>query len=126
MERRIVPIMPAGSGPCRKQAVHAEVRCTDGTIYEGSNSCLRPQPTCPRKGMPTGTGYELCVSICQQQGHAEVMALLAAGKHAQGGTLHVNGHTYACEACKGAARLAGIARLVVDGTEQPLAPTGAA
>ncbi len=63
--------------------------------------------------MPTVEGYELCRSVCNQLGHAEVNAIKLAGKHASGATLDVEGHTYACEECLSAARKAGITEVIV-------------
>lgn len=90
-------------GPCAKQTVTATIVTPDGRRFVGTNHCNNAQMTCPRAGMPTGVGYELCKSICQQEAHAEVNALRAAGEHARGGTLYLTGHTYACEPCKAAA-----------------------
>lgn len=63
--------------------------------------------------MPTGQGYELCTNVCQQQGHAEVQALRAAGEAALGATLYLQGHSYACDPCIAACRAAGIAGIVI-------------
>jgi len=63
--------------------------------------------------MPSGVGYELCRDICQQPAHAEVNALASAGDHALGGTLYLEGHTYACDPCKEAAAKAGIVAIVI-------------
>lgn len=101
------------SGPCVKQTVTAVVAALDGTRYVGTNDCLNPQTTCPRAGMPTGEGYELCKSVCQQTGHAEVNALRRAGRNARGATLYLTGHTYACDSCKAAATKAGIRTIVI-------------
>lgn len=94
-------------GPCVKQVVKATVVAPNGTHFVATNYCDTPQTTCPRAGMPTGVGYELCKSVCNQQGHAEVNALKLAGKHAKGATVYVEGHSYACENCTRAAHAAG-------------------
>lgn len=112
--------LPPGAGPCRKQIVVARVETAQGDAYEASNYCLRPQATCPRQGMPSGQGYELCRDVCGQPGHAEANALALAGERARGATLTVRGHHYACGSCRAAALRAGIARLVVSGQESPL------
>lgn len=114
--------LPAGAGPCRKQVVEARVVTPEGDAYEATNHCLRPQPSCPREGMATGEGYELCRDVCGQPGHAERNALALAGERARGATLEVRGHDYACRSCRSAALRAGIVRLVVGGQERPLGP----
>lgn len=58
--------------------------------------------------MPTGVGYELCKSICDQPAHAEVAACLAAGEAARGGKLYLEGHYYACDNCKHVAAEHGV------------------
>ena len=60
---------PEGSGPCVKQQVRAYVVTRYGDIFVGTNHCVAPQQTCPRADMPTGVGYELCRSVCQQPAH---------------------------------------------------------
>lgn len=99
---------PKGSGPCVKQTVRATIVAVDGERYVATNYTLNPQTECPRAGMQTGQGYELCRSVCQQPGHAEVNALRIAGDHARGGSLYIEGHTYACDSCLKAAQDAGI------------------
>lgn len=107
--RKVVrELIPDGSGPCAKQTVTATVVASDGTHYVGTNHQRNPVASCPRAGMPTGTGYELCRNVCQQSGHAEVNALRLAGKAAKGATLYVEGHTYACAPCSADASAAGI------------------
>lgn len=98
---------------CAKQEVRATVVTHDGRQhFSSTNYARRPQTACPRAGMPTGVGYELCKSVCDQPAHAEVNALRLAGRRANGGTLYIEGHTYACESCKAAAREAGIVNIV--------------
>ena len=102
-------------GPCAKQRVVAEITTPSGARFYGENLCFRPQETCPRGEMPSGKGYHLCQSICVQSGHAEINALTAAGASANGATLTLYGHTYACDACQAAARQAGIAEIKIGG-----------
>lgn len=104
---------PVGSGPCVKQVVKATVIALDGERFVGMNHCMKPQTTCPRAGMPTGVGYELCKSICEQDAHAEVNAVRLAGPAAIGATLYLEGHTYACQSCQDAAKAGGIAEIIV-------------
>jgi deoxycytidylate deaminase len=102
-----------GAGPCAKQVVTATLKSAKGNHYVATNDCMTPQPTCARDGMATGEGYELCASVCQQTGHAEANAIKLAGKFAKGGTLYVDGHSYACESCKAIAREAGVVAIVI-------------
>ena len=104
---------PTGSGPCVKQTVTATIVAANGDRFIATNHCMNPQKKCPRGDMPTGVGYELCKSICQQTAHAEVNAVSFAGEAARGATLYLEGHTYACESCKTSVRSAGIERLIV-------------
>lgn len=101
------------TGPCAKQTVTATIISPDGLRFVGTNAVARPQPSCPRRGMPTGVGYELCDTVCQQAGHAEVQALRKAGNSARGSILYLEGHTYACEPCKAAVTAAGIVEIVI-------------
>ncbi len=79
-----------------------------GKYWIGINSCNNPQELCPRGNMPSGVGYALCKSICQQTGHAEENAVKAAGKDANGGKLYLFGHTYICSNCENLIKEAGI------------------
>lgn len=101
------------NGPCAKQTVTATVVDVTGRyFFKSTNYCYNPQQTCPRAGMKTGEGYELCHNICRQPNHAEKNALILAGDKARGGTLYVEGHTYACDSCVSAAEKAGIVNIV--------------
>lgn len=92
-------------GPCAKTTVRCTIQAADGQIFIGENWCANPQPKCPR--VP-GEDYEKCVTICQQEGHAERVALRLAGGHARGGMALLRGHTYVCQACQEAMFAAGI------------------
>jgi deoxycytidylate deaminase len=100
-------------GPCAKQTVTATIIAENGDTYLSTNYCLNPQVSCPRAGLLTGEGYELCKDICRQVGHAEVNAITLAGVNAVGATLYLKGHTYACDGCKQAAKEAGIKEIVI-------------
>jgi deoxycytidylate deaminase len=100
-------------GPCVKQAVTATIVSPTGERFIGTNHCLNAQTVCPRAGMATGVGYELCRDVCQQPAHAEVNAVAVAGDAARGGTLYLEGHTYACEPCKRCAADAGISEIII-------------
>lgn len=99
-------------GPCAKQTVTATIVLPGGSRFVGTNHCYNAQQKCPRAGMPTGMGYELCRDICQQPGHAEVQALMCAAlagyTQLDGGVCFIEGHTYACASCIEALRIAGV------------------
>jgi hypothetical protein len=93
---------------CAKQTVTATIVAPDGRRYVGTNACANPQPACPRGDMPTGVGYHLCREVCGQHGHAEAAAIQSAAGRARGGTLYLEGHSYACAACLALAAGAGL------------------
>lgn len=82
-------------GPCAKRRVRAVLVSRDGEIFTGENLCLTPQQVCPRS---PGDDYEKCSSVCNQIGHAEIVALAQAGERANGGALSIN-HDRVCEEC---------------------------
>jgi len=100
-------------GPCVKQTVTATIVTTDGRRFVGTNYCENSQVTCPRGGLPSGVGYELCDSVCKQPAHAEVNALHAAGAAAQGARLYLEGHTYVCANCAAVAKAFGVVEIIV-------------
>lgn len=89
---------------CAKVRVEAILIGRSGKWYEGENHCTSPQASCPR--LP-GEGYEKCKSVCQQDAHAEVEAIRAAGDDACGGLMYVNYH-YCCPDCTRACDAAGV------------------
>lgn len=100
-------------GSCVKQRVIATIITPDGKRFVGENDCLNAQKICPRGNLPTGQGYELCKSICQQTNHAEINAVILAGKYSFGSKLYLEGHTYACEPCKSFCLENGIDEIVI-------------
>ncbi len=100
------------SGPCVKQTVTATLVAADGRRFVATNHCENPQAVCPRAGMKTGEGYHLCREVCRQPAHAEVNVLALAGEAARGGTLYLEGHTYACRPCMDACLRAGAVLLI--------------
>ena len=92
-------------GPCAKTTVTCVITTWDGQRFIGTNACANPQPVCPRE---PGEGYEKCVSICQQAGHAEREALKLAGDKAVGAHAFFHGHTHACSECQEALYDAGV------------------
>ena len=110
----MIPIqLIEGMSRCHKQDVVAVIKALSGRIYTGRNGVRRPQGFCPRQGMPSFTGYEYCREVCGQYGHAETVALEAAGDDAEGATLYLFGHVKCCPDCTRACDAAGIARVVV-------------
>jgi deoxycytidylate deaminase len=97
---------------CAKQTTVAIIE-NNGEYWLGTNSCKKPQVECPRGNMPSGEGYVLCEVKCEQEGHAEIMALKAAGKKAAGGTLFLMGHVYICDNCRNALNKAGIKNTII-------------
>jgi deoxycytidylate deaminase len=100
------------SGPCAKQTVTATIVAVDGNAFVATNSVRNPQPSCPRAGMASGQGYELCRNVCDQEGHAEINALRKAGESAAGATLYLEGHYYVCDDCHVALAAAGVTEVV--------------
>lgn len=102
----------SGRGPCAKQVTRATVVALNGRRFVGENDCANPQTKCARAGMPTGVGYDLCLSVCVQTSHAEVAAVARAGDEARGATIYIEGHYYACGSCMQACKDAGIAEII--------------
>lgn len=99
--------------PCVKMTVKAFIVAKDGSTAVGSNSIRNKVDTCPRveRNCPTGEGYELCKSVCDQGEHAEVSAIQNAqsqGIDLTDATLYITGHTYFCDNCIAAMTAAGI------------------
>ena len=100
-------------GKCAKQEVIAIIE-NNGQYWIGSNYCLTAQDTCPRAGMPSGEGYELCKSVCGQCAHAEIDAVMSGpARSMRDGTLYLIGHRYVCEDCKRVLAAHGINTIVI-------------
>lgn len=88
---------------CIKQPTAAVVVKDGKIIGRGTNAGKRTK-VCPRivHNCPTGTGYEYCKNICNQQGHAEVMAIgdaLKRTENLRGASLYLDGHWWICKPC---------------------------
>ena len=94
---------------CAKKRVVVYLHSKDGRVFVGENACRRPQAVCPR--VP-GEGYEKCRTVCDQIGHAEVVALAQAGAAAHGATALLVGHHHYCRACQEALFAAGVKSLM--------------
>ena len=103
-------------GPCVKATVKCTIVSQDGQIFVGTNYCNNAQSTCPRS---VGEGYEKCKSVCNQDGHAEAVAVQLAGTAAIGAIAYLTGHTYACRDCQERLFNAGIKFLSV-GVDAPI------
>lgn len=106
--------------PCRKVRVRATLVIPGGRVYIGENGIKAdPGPgCCPREGLQHGEGYELCRTVCEQTGHAEVNALelcRADGQPTLGGVIYLEGHDRLCEACAAVCRVARVTVVRADG-----------
>lgn len=97
-------------GPCVKATVRCTLIAPNGERVVGENWCANPQAVCPRE---PGEDYAKCKTICQQEGHAEQVAVRLAGELAKGAHAYLEGHTYACRDCQEALFGAGVAALTV-------------
>ncbi len=106
--------MLANSG-CIKQPTAAVIVKNGEIIGRGVNAGKRVD-ICPRvvHNCPTGTGYEFCKTACQQEGHAEVMAIcdaLKKDKDLKEVSLYLDGHWWVCQSCWDETIKAGIVRV---------------
>lgn len=105
---------------CVKQTTVAVIMKNGKFISSGANFIKNAEipirGVCPREyqGFPTGQGYHLCKEVCSQDGHAEAMACSMTTKEvAEGATLYLIGHTYACDDCISKMKEIGIKELVI-------------
>jgi len=97
---------------CAKQTVVAIIE-SKGEYFIGTNSCKKPQSSCPRGSAPSGIDYSKCINVCKQEAHAEINALKEAKGKAKGGTLYLLGHFYVCDKCQKALDKAKINNVVI-------------
>lgn len=90
---------------CAKATVTCTLVSPDGWRFVGWNACANPQTTCPRQ---PGEGYDKCVNICRQEGHAEEVALRHAGEYAAGARAYIEGISHACRNCQEVLTAAGV------------------
>lgn len=102
------------TGPCAKVRVFCTLVHPDGRRWTGENVVRRPQAQCPAGTASVAPGYELCRDVCDQVGHAEVVALRAAGTDAAGSTAYVEGRDFVCYDCQAQMVAAGVRRFVLD------------
>lgn len=82
----------------KQQVVCLLLDGNNNVISIGENWCLNPQLTCPRLGLETGMGYNLCNEICEQVSHAEIDAVNNLGEQ-KATTCILVGHYYCCKNC---------------------------
>lgn len=97
-------------GPCAKKVVKCYIVTRDFEVFEGENDCANPQPACPRVG---NEDYLKCRIICKQSGHAEIMALQAAGDKARGAEVLITGIDNVCKSCQKALFAAGVESITI-------------
>ena len=106
------------NGPCVKATVRCTLVTPAGEHIVGENWCRNPQTACPRA---PGEDYTKCTTVCQQEGHAEAVAVKLAGAKAHGAHAFLEGHTYACMACQHALFGAGVRALSLGSPNQEAA-----
>lgn len=108
------PLNGMQRGPCAKRRVVCWIYPKWQMPVAGENDCANPQPTCPR--LP-GEDYTKCKTVCQQDGHAEEIAIQKA-KHYRlnlvGAKARIEGHYWMCQACGKALREAGIVEVSME------------
>ncbi len=96
---------------CAKVIVKCKITTLDSQVFIGENNCNNPQDICPRSDTDN---YDKCINICQQEAHAEIMAIKAAGDISLiGAEAEITGHYNVCKNCARALREVGISRFTV-------------
>ncbi len=99
---------------CFKREVCAIIVDEHGEIAVGQNLILNNDITeCPRV---KGEGYDKCITVCNQPGHAETEAISAAksrGMTLKGATLYLIGHYRVCSDCQRECDEAGLNIVIV-------------
>lgn len=86
-------------------------------MFEGTNDVRKPQKVCPRPAAGGRENYEFCVTLCQQPGHAEEIALWQArwaGVSLRGAVAFIDHHRI-CSRCERLLREAGVVRAYLPG-----------
>lgn len=104
--------------PCFKQSVKAVIVTTDNQTFYGTNNIQNEVSECPRVtlGCKTGEGYEHCKNTCNQNEHAEVVAVrkaIKAGVSLKGASVYVSGHTYCCDNCTKVMKANGVEKAFI-------------
>lgn len=99
---------------CAKRQVAAGIwvgTASDRVFLVATNFCQFEGDKCPRIGLPSGAGYELCQA---QHAEANLAKLIKIGGHdLQRKVCWVVGHYYACEPCAKALKEIGIEEIRV-------------
>jgi deoxycytidylate deaminase len=107
---------------CKGRQVAAVVFKEGLVAGVGLNDAPSVPERCPREGMGTGVGYEICREVCKQKYHAEEDALFDATRRAarklmkvdlEGAEMYVAGHYYICHACRTKMGAMGIAKAFI-------------
>jgi deoxycytidylate deaminase len=101
---------------CAKTRVRCTIYTSDGNSIVGENDCLNPQEKCPRDPFE---GYDKCLSICRQIGHAEEVALAkarAGGYELKGSVAVIEGISHVCRTCQEKLYGQGVAWISVNKT----------
>lgn len=94
---------------CAKAKVECWIVHPSGAVFYGSNDCATPVNICPRTA---DEGYEKCTHVCNQEGHAEQVALKKARHFARGATVFVTHHRI-CDNCADLLFAAGVDRVLL-------------
>jgi deoxycytidylate deaminase len=115
----VTSMQPSTHGPCAKQRVVCRIYL--GGEYEhrmyiqGENSCRTPQASCPRA---PGEDYTKCKTVCNQEGHAEIMAIKTferLGTHDPAQAFaKIYGHTRICTDCEKELHRVGIKKVFIE------------
>jgi len=104
-----------GNQPCFKREVTAVIVGRDGRIAVGQNLIYNDDlEECPRA---KGEGYDKCISICNQKGHAEIMAIKKAKERyldMEDANIYLIGHHRICDNCKEACDNEGLNVIIVN------------
>lgn len=98
---------------CAKRRVICVIATPGNRYVFGSNDCRNPQPTCPRE---PGEDYTKCRTICDQEGHAEIVALIRArerGLDLKHAVAQIEGINHVCRECANALTDAGVSSYTV-------------
>lgn len=97
---------------CAKKLVVCKLT-KDGKTFVGNNDCFSPQECCPRD---LGEDYSKCKEICNQGGHAEMVALqlmIEDGVDPAGSCAQVFGIDHVCKDCFRTLRDVGVNRITI-------------
>ena len=101
--------------PCFKREVAAVIVDKNGRIAVGQNLIYNDKVfECPRD---KGEGYEKCISICNQRGHAETEAIkegIKLGLELENANLYLMGNHRICDDCSNECKKHNINVIIVN------------